>query len=818
MSPTRARSRLRALPGLLLLALLASGCARLVEVAPLGRVELPPPAETSLVLAADGRALAELHAEQDRDVVPLERIPQVLRDAVLAVEDRRFYDHAGVDARAIARAVRENAEAGRITQGGSTLTQQLANNALTGGEQTLERKLQEASIALQLEREFSKDEILEQYLNTVYFGGGAYGVQTAAQRYFGVDVSRLTLPQAALLAALLKAPSTYDPHGAPERAQERRDLVLSLMAAQGRVSGAEAAAARAADLGVQPAPTPGRHRAPYFVAHVLELLQHDPEFAVLGADPVARADRIFRGGLRIETSLDPTWQRAAEQSVRAGVDTAGGLRAALVALDPATGAIRAMVGGADYYDPADPSARFNLATKAHRQPGSTFKELVLAAALAQGRSLDETLPAPESITIPPAPPAEPQAWEVGNYGGADFGELTLRDATAFSVNVVYAQLMEQVGPEAVARLAEAAGVRRPLPRLRSLALGAVEVTPLELAAVQATLASGGIYREPAAIERIVAADGEVLWERPEPEGERVMDEAVAWLTTTALADVIAYGTGERADLRRPMAGKTGTTQEGADAWFAGYTPDLAAAVWVGFPEGRIPMVPPRTAFPVEGGNVPSEVFARFGLEALADVPAHDFAVPEIALTHVRVDTTRNCLPNPYTPPELVDERAYLTGTEPTELCTEPTGPPTTDVPDVRGLPLDVAVRTLEGAGFTVEEREEFSVQLPPGFVVRQDPAPGAAQQLERGFVVTVHVSVANRRPVDVPDVLNLPLDRAREVLEEAGFVVEVRLGCPDGTATCTGARQRPGSVWEQSPDTGQRAPRHSVVVLSAYPA
>jgi membrane peptidoglycan carboxypeptidase len=788
-----------------------------VDVAPVGRVVLPPQAETSVVVDAGGRVLAELHAEQDRDVVPLARIPQVLREAVIAVEDARFLSHAGIDARAVARAVRENTEAGAVVQGGSTITQQLAKNALTGDERTLERKLTEASLALQLEAEFSKDEILEQYLNTVYFGNGAYGVQTAARRYFDVDVAQLSLPQAAVLAALLKAPSTYDPFAAPEAARDRRDLVLGLMARQGRISAAEAEAAKASDLVVAPPPAPERHRAPYFVAHVLEVLQHDPAFAVLGDDPVARAERIFRGGLRVETTLDGDWQRAAEAAVAATVDGDIGLRSAVVALDPATGSIRALVGGRDYYDEDDPSARFNLATKALRQPGSTFKELVLAAALAQGRSLEEVLPAPATLTIPAAPPVEAQPWEVGNSGGHDFGELTLRDATAFSVNTVYARLMEDVGPMTVARLAEAAGVRRPLPALRSLALGAVEVTPMEMAAVQATLAAGGVYRQPAAVERIVEPDGTVVWERPETAGERVMDEGVAWLTTTALADVVAYGTGERANLHRPMAGKTGTTQEGADAWFTGYTPHLAASVWVGFPEGRVPMVPPRVPVAVEGGTLPAEVFARFGTAALAEVPADAFDVPEVALTRVRVDVSRNCLPNPYTPPELVGERAYLIGTEPTALCTEPTAPPSTDVPDVTGLPVELARRTLESAGFVVTEREEFSVALPPGFVVGQTPAPGRDQVLEGGYAADIFVSVADRRPVPIPDVLNLPLDEARAALEAAGFVVEVDLACPDGTATCTGAVQRPGTVWEQLPDTGATAPRASTVRLGAYP-
>jgi membrane peptidoglycan carboxypeptidase len=817
MQPACHRRRLGRVGLVLLGVLLVSACGRFVDVTPIGRVELPPVAETSVVLGADGSLLTELHAEQDRDVVPLSRVPEVLRAAVISVEDTRFYAHGGVDARAIARAVRENAEHGRVVQGGSTITQQLAKNAITGSEQTLERKLTEASLALQLEAEFTKDEILEQYLNTVYFGNGAYGVQTAARRYFGVDVSAVTLSQAALLAGLLKAPATYDPYGNPQAALQRRNLVLSLMAAAGRASPEEAAAARETALEVAPPPAAQR-TAPYFVAHVLEQLQHAPQFHVLGEDPVARAERIFRGGLRIETTLDRGWQRAAEAAVAQSLAADDGLRAALVAIDPATGSIRAMVGGRDFFDADDPSAQFNLATKALRQPGSTFKVLVLAAALAQGRSLDDRYPAPDRISIPPRPPEEPGAWEVGNYGGTAFGDLTLRQATAFSVNVVYAQLMEEVGPAAVARLAEAAGVRRVLPPRRSLALGAVEVTPLELASVQATLAAGGVYRTPTAVLRITAANGDVLWERPEPTGERVMDEAVAWLTTTALGDVVAFGTGERANLHRPMAGKTGTTQEGADAWFAGYTPDLAAAVWLGFPEGRVPMVPPRTTIRVEGGNLPAELFARFGTRALADIPAHDFPIPEVALTTVRVDTTRNCLPNPYTPPEVIAERAYLTGTEPTELCTEPTGPPTTDVPSVVGLPLDVAVRTLHNAGFTVEERSEFSIQLPPGFVVRQSPPAGREQLLSDGYTVTVYISVADRSGRTVPDVLNLPIDEGRALLEDAGFVVEVRLVCPDDTQTCTGATQRPGQIWQQDPDAGQQVPGASVVRLFAYPA
>jgi penicillin-binding protein 1A len=286
-----------------------------------------------------------------------------------------------------------------------------------------------------------------------------------------------------------------------------------------------------------------------------------------------------------------------------------------------------------------------------------------------------------------------------------------------------------------------------------------------------------------------------------------MDEAVAWLTTTALADVVAFGTGERADLHRPMAGKTGTTQEGADAWFAGYTPDLAAAVWIGFPEGRIPMVPPRTPIRVEGGNLPAELFARFGTRSARRRPRARLPHPRGRAHDRRVDTTRNCLPNPYTPPEVVAERAYLTGTEPTELCTEPTGPPTTDVPSVVGLPLEVAVRTLHNAGFTVEEREEFSVQLPPGFVVRQDPAPGSGAAA-RGRLRGHRARLGRRpRPVDVPDVLNLPLDRAREPSSRRR-ASSWRCGsaAPTGTARARERASGRGAGLGAVPDTASRSP------------
>ncbi len=810
----RARSWAAAL---CVLAVLTAACEGLVEVeSRAGDVELGRPLETSSLLAADGSLLAELHAEQDREVVPLSRIPRVLQDAVVAVEDERFWEHSGVDARAIARALVVNLRTGEVAQGGSTITQQLAKLLVVGDEVTLDRKLAEASVALQLEAQLSKGEILERYLNTVYFGNGTYGASAAARGYFGVDVEDLDLPQAALLAGLLRAPSATDPFHDPQAARERRDLVLGLMAEQGMITAAERDAARAAPVELVP-PEAERWRHPYAVDHVLDVLHHDPQFHVLGDTPAERAARIHGGGLVIETTIDPVWQAEAEAAVAATLDRPGDPSGALVAIDPATGAIRALVGGRDYYDPDDPVARFNLAVDGRRQPGSAFKPLVLAAALAGGVTLDDTFPAPAAIEIPL--PGGQQPWQVGNAGGQDFGTMTVRQATTWSVNTVYAQLVTRIGPEAVVEVARAAGITSPLQPYHSLALGAQEVSPLEMASVMATFAAGGVHRAPAVVQRITDADGVVIWERPEPHGVQVVDPEVAWQVTLALQDVVSHGTGTQAELQRPVAGKTGTSQDHADAWFAGFTPDLAAAVWVGFPEGRVPMEPPRTRIPVQGGAWPAEIFARFGLRALVDVPASGFPIPDSELVVVEVDVTRDCLPNPYTPRDVVAEQGYLAGTEPTEVCAEPTGPPTLDVPDVRGLRADAARAALVEAGFSVIEQLQHSAELPPGVVIGQDPPPGAGQELrDTGYVATIQVSSADRTEGVVPDVLNFDLNVARERLEDAGFVVRVELTCPGGGDDCTGARTRPGQVWEQTPDVGAEVPVHSVVLLRAYPA
>uniref|UniRef100_UPI00355ACA24 penicillin-binding transpeptidase domain-containing protein n=2 Tax=Euzebya sp. TaxID=1971409 RepID=UPI00355ACA24 len=495
---------------------------------------------------------------------------------------------------------------------------------------------------------------------------------------------------------------------------------------------------------------------------------------------------------------------------------AGDPRGAVVAIDPSTGEIRALVGGRDYTDPLDPVARFNLATDGRRQPGSAFKSLVLAAALEAGWQLTDTLPAPASIAVPLG---DGRTWEVSNAAGQGYDDLTLRTATALSVNTVFAQLVADIGPEAVVDVARRVGITSPLSALGSIALGSQEVSPLEMAGATATLATGGVRHDPSIIRRITDADGVVIWERPDAAGAQVVDPAVAEQVTLALQDVVASGTGVGAQLGRPTAGKTGTSQDNADAWFTGYTPDLAVAVWVGFPEGRVPMVPPRTRVEVQGGGWPAEIFARFGTAALADTVATPFAGPGVDLVTVTVDLTRDCLPNPWTPRRLIGERSYLPGTEPTTACAEPAGPPTVDVPPGTGLGVAEAREALHAAGFTVVEEPEHSTTVPPGRVLAQEPPAGAGQVLgPDGFVATLRVSSADRTGTVVPDVLGLTLDLARQNLESQGFTVQVRVGCPDGVASCTGAAARPGVVWQQHPDVGADVPVHSPVTLDVYPA
>jgi membrane peptidoglycan carboxypeptidase len=435
---------------------------------------------------------------------------------------------------------------------------------------------------------------------------------------------------------------------------------------------------------------------------------------------------------------------------------------------------------------------------------------VLATALSRGFGLDAVFPAAAEVEIDaPACRGPDGPWTPSNYGRQDFGELSLREATVVSANTVYARLVADMGPTAVVATARNLGVRGEVDPVCAIALGAVGVSALDMATAYAPLATLGRRHPVHLVSRVVGPDGAVVYEQPS-ESFQVLEPAVAYLTTQALEDVVRRGTGVGASIGRPQAGKTGTSDDNADAWFVGYTPDLVAAVWVGFPEGRVPLRPPRTRALVEGGRWPAQIWAEFARPALDGTPASPFPAPAVEMTRVLVDVTRNCLPNPYTPADVIGERDYVRGTEPTHMCTEPTGPTLADVPSLVGLPRDLAVRMLESRGFLVEERPVSSRLYPPGYVALQAPGPGESVAEDDGAVV-VWVSIATRVRVDLPDVLGLLVDDARALLEEDGWVVVVVTSCPCPEDAV------PGTVHAQDPQAAARERQHGIVTLRVAP-
>ena len=606
-----------ALAGVLPAARMATAAALEVsgDAHPLGRLLAPPPAR-SVIRAADGSVLAVLHGDQDRVVVPLSAVPMTVRDAVLAIEDARFYAHGALDLRGIARAAVADVTSGHIRQGGSDLTQQYVKNVVTGDRRSLHRKLVEALDAIQLQRHLSKDQILAAYLNRVYFGDGVYGIAAASEHYFSRPVGRLTLAQAASLAGTIANPERYRPTGGPV-ARARRDQVLDRMAAVGFASPARVAAAKRQPL------RPRLHREavhfPYFVDDVTRALldDHALDRALGPAGSAARRQAVFEGGLRVATTLSPADQHLAEQAVTgrlAGV----GLGGALVSLDPASGAVVAMVGGRDFA-----SSKVNLATGQGGggfPPGSSFKVFYLVSALEQGIPASTSFDTASPTTV--TAPACPAGYSVHNAEPASPGRIALAQATAESVNTYFAQLMVRVGTANAIRMARRMGITSPLRDYCSLVLGTENVTPLELASAYATLAAGGIHCQPATVTRITGPTGRVLYDG-RPSCRRVLDPQVAAAAVDILRGVVGPGgTGFRAAIGRPVAGKTGTTTSFADAWFTGFTPQLATSVWVGDPLRQTPMADQFNGGPVYGGTFPALIFHDYMAAALAAPPRH----------------------------------------------------------------------------------------------------------------------------------------------------------------------------------------------------
>ncbi|HEV2735486.1 MAG TPA: PBP1A family penicillin-binding protein [Longimicrobiaceae bacterium] len=578
------------------------------------------PQQASQVLDAQGGLLGTFYRER-RTVVPLRTLPRYAPMAFVAVEDQRFFEHEGVDPIRMIGAVRDNIVEGWGGPGGSTITMQLARNLfpqqLPAGEKTVRRKVAEIKLALDMEGTYSKERILEMYLNTIYLGAGAYGIEAASRTYFGKPATRLTYVEAATLAALPKAPSYYNPRRNPEPARGRRNLVLDFMAETGVITAAQAEAGKREPLVL--APPSGAIRAPYFVERVRDELED--KFGEL----------LYTGGLRIHTGIDPRLQTAAEKSLEQHLEeiengkfgpfphptyqkfTAGlaedeevthtpYLQGLVVVMDPATGAIRAMVGGRDFSQ-----SQFNRATQAVRQPGSAFKPFVYAAALEKGRSpLYSVSDGPFSLAM-----SDGSVWAPKNYDGRYGGYTTLRAGLRNSRNMVAIRLGREVGIAAVRDVAKRTGIRSRIPGYPSAYLGSVGVYPLDLISAYAPFANGGYRVEPRYVLRVEDNRGRLLWEPPQYP-RRAVDPAVSWILTDMLREVVDRGTGWNArnpaegnlSYDIPAAGKTGTTNESSDVWFVGYTPDLVAGVWVGLDN-------PRTIIRgATGGAIAVPVWAR----------------------------------------------------------------------------------------------------------------------------------------------------------------------------------------------------------------
>ncbi|MEW6047722.1 MAG: PBP1A family penicillin-binding protein [Bacillota bacterium] len=625
------------------------------------------PRQTTYIYDRKGRVIRSLFIE-NRIPVSIDEIPRVMQQAIIAVEDADFERHRGVDLRAILRALWVDLRSGSIVQGGSTITQQLAKTAFLTNDRTLSRKIREAVLAIELERRYTKEEILEAYLNQIYFDEGAYGVEAAAQTYFGKSIRDVTLAEAALLAAIPRSPVNYNPYRNPDRALARRNFVLDRMVEVGYISPRAAREAKAQPLGVIPRRSAPEATASYFVDYVLQDL--------LDRYGKEGKEMVYAGGLKVYTTLDLNLQRAAEEiaqdtdSLRILYRDERGLpqpQIAIVTLDPKTGDILAMVGG------RGDNNKYNRAVLATRQPGSAVKPFIWVAAIDRGLATPATviIDEPQSFVLPNGEP-----WTPENYDEIYRGPVTLRTALEQSINMVAIRLLQRVRPEVVMEYMEKMGITtlvrgpgEPNDMNLSLALGGLTkgVTPLEMAAAYAVFASGGIYSKPRAILRVEDANGLVL-EQVRPRQRVVLPEISTYLVTDMMWGVVANGTGKPARLPdgRPVAGKTGTTEDFTNAWFVGFTPDLVTTVWIGNDKQKEAMRPPGGK-PI-GSSKAAELWRQYMSKAVANLPPRDFPKPAGIVEGIRIDTRTGLLAPPGCglPDSQVRLEIFAQGTQPTE--------------------------------------------------------------------------------------------------------------------------------------------------------
>jgi penicillin-binding protein 1A len=739
------------------------------------------PQVDSVIYASNGKSvLAVLRGNESRVLVTTNEIAPIMRQAIVAVEDRRFYEHSGVDLRGIARALWQDIRSQAVVEGGSTITQQFVKNAYIRNEQSLGRKVREAALAWQLEQRWSKDRILTAYLNTIYFGNGAYGIQQAARAYFGKGAKSLTLTEAALLAGIPADPSRYDPVQHPSAAKARRRFVIEKLLEQGKIDTAQAWRARSAAL---PKPEdvrlPGtRGPAPYFVNYVTDQL-------------VARfgAERVFGGGLAVTTTIDLGLQQQARKAITGVLKNPDGPTAALVAIDPRSGAVRAMFGGTNFH-----KSQFNLATQAERQPGSSFKPIVLATAFRRGISPVTTFESkPVSID------AGDRVWKVTNYEDEYLGRISLSQAMVHSDNSVYAQLTKLVGPKAIVDTAHRLGIGSDLPSYFSLGLGAVAVNPLDMARAYATIANDGVRIDGSLTgdkPRVVDVVGSRESDRTRvnaPEPTPVLPPARAELLTSILRDVVSSGTGRRAALPdRPAAGKTGTTDQYGDAWFVGYTPELVTAVWVGYPNELRPMLTEFHGDPVAGGTLPAEIWKRFMTGAL-DVEGDSTLFtppPYLGSRSLRIVNRGGWkLDNGYCPGTRVVAFFSESAPEQQAQCYANE----VRVPSVRKIAVGEARARLDATPLVAEV---IGVPAPagrrPGVVLRQEPRAGAFRSSRS--TVRLWVTRPDPRYGLLPNLVGSSLDEARALLRRIDVEPRVKYAPGD-----------PGTVVRQAPEAGVAA-------------
>jgi membrane peptidoglycan carboxypeptidase len=778
-------------------------------------LNLPDLSRVSRVYAASGEVLAELHDGRNSEPIPYDQVPEVVVNAVLAAEDASFFEHDGVDFSAIAAAAIDNIIYD-TTRGGSTITQQVVKNAFVGSELTIRRKVNEAFVAAEVERRFPKERILEFYMNSVYFGSGAYGVKTASEEFFAKPLDELQIHEAAALAVLVRNPSLYNPRIRPEITLERRNEVITQMQEEGWITPAQTDYATSQPLDVVDTP-PLRGEADHVVAEVRRQLLNSPEFAFLGDTNEERKKAIFGcpaddvaceggGGLQIYTTIDLRLQNEANRVLRSWLplppyeenfQSCGQVfpdfaenqdyyatyaethsckpTGAIAMVDNATGAVKVMASGLDFE-----FSQFDLAIQGRRNPGSAFKAIGLAAALEQGITMGHRYAGTSPLEIECefiCSPNGTNIWTVANASGSSTGVISVEEATYRSVNTVYAQISRDTGPENIVDMARRMGITESsLDPVLSIVLGSSAVSPLEMASAFSNFATNGLHADDFIVARIVNHEGEVVYEK-EPEVDQVADPAVFAAARRALVKVpTESGTAARANIGRPQGGKTGTHQSYLDAWYVGFTPEYSTAVWVGYEAEQIPLedvtINGQTYSRVFGGSVPAPIWAEFMTIVMEGLPEAQFPAE----------------------PSNIDE--YLV-------------PPPTQVPTVVGLDEGPAIARLQDAKLNVAVQEIPSLE-PAGIVVRQSHEPGST--VIQGTTVTIWVSNGETPVAPLPSFIGMTFEQATEAAAELELTTGVRLSLVPENLEVENPTQV-GLVVETNPPPGTEISEAASIVL-----